>query len=99
MDHLEQKNRELRGEVTTLRAKVEKLTLSVSSLTVTKDHPQFQRGPQQQCQLLCIQQPRQWAPQQFNPHYPAYHPIAIVMPDTNVVQNPGYQPQFQLYQQ
>jgi hypothetical protein len=31
--------------------------------------------------------------------YPAYHPVAAVMPDANVVQNPGYQPQFQQYQQ
>ena len=31
--------------------------------------------------------------------YPVYHPIATVTPDTNDVQNPGYQPQFPQYQQ
>jgi len=31
--------------------------------------------------------------------YPVYHPTAAVMPDTNAVQNPGYQPQFPQYQQ
>ncbi len=32
-----------------------------------------------------------WPQQQ----YQAYHPVAVVMPDVNAVQNPGYQPQFQ----
>ena len=31
--------------------------------------------------------------------YPTYHPVATVMPDTNAVQNPGYQLQFPQYQQ
>jgi len=31
--------------------------------------------------------------------YLAYHPVAVVMPVTNVVQSSGCQPQFQQYQQ
>ena len=31
--------------------------------------------------------------------YLTYHHVAAVMPDTNDVQNPGYQPQFPQYQQ
>ena len=31
--------------------------------------------------------------------YPVYQHVAAVMPNTNIVQNPGYQPQFQQYQQ
>jgi len=31
--------------------------------------------------------------------YLTYHPVTAVMPDANVVQNSGYQPQFQQYQQ
>ena len=31
--------------------------------------------------------------------YLAYHPISVVMPITNDVQSPGYQPRFQQYQQ
>jgi len=31
--------------------------------------------------------------------YPTYHLVAAVMPDTNAVRNPGYQPQFPQYQQ
>jgi len=33
------------------------------------------------------------------PQYQAYHPVAVVMPDANAVQNLGYQPQFQQSQQ
>jgi len=36
-----------------------------------------------------------WPQQQ----YPAYHPVAVVMPDASIVQDPGYQPQFPQYQQ
>jgi len=36
-----------------------------------------------------------WPQQQ----YPAYHPIAVVIPDANTIKNPGYQPQFPQYQQ
>jgi len=36
-----------------------------------------------------------WPQQQ----YQVYHPVAVVMPDANAVQNPSYQPQFQQYQQ
>jgi len=36
-----------------------------------------------------------WPQQQ----YQVYHPVAAVMLDANVVQNLGYQPQFQHYQQ
>ena len=39
MDHLGQEVHELREEVTTLRAKVEKLTNLVSSLMATRDQP------------------------------------------------------------
>jgi len=37
----------------------------------------------------------QQRPQQ---QYPGYQHFAVVMPATNAVQNPGYQPQFQQYQ-
>jgi len=47
MDQLGQEVHELREEVTTLRAKVEKLTNLVSSLMATRDQP------------LCLQQPQQ----------------------------------------
>jgi len=81
MDQLEQENRELCKEVTILWAEVEKLTNLVSSLTVTKDPPQLQRGPQPPCRQLCIQQPRQQAPQQSNPQNQArrahYDPIPM----------------------
>ena len=36
-----------------------------------------------------------WPQQQCQVH----HPVAAVMPDANAVQNPGYLPQFQQYQQ
>jgi len=36
-----------------------------------------------------------WPQQQ----YPAYHLVAVVMPDANAVQNSGYQPQLLQYQQ
>jgi hypothetical protein len=62
MDQLEQEVHELREKVTTLRAEVERLINLVLLMTVTKDHPQVQQRSQQQCQMLCIQQPRQQAP-------------------------------------
>jgi hypothetical protein len=49
MDRLEQEVHELRGEVTILRAEVERLTDLVSLMTVTKDHPQVQQRSHQQC--------------------------------------------------
>jgi len=48
MDQLEQENRELCEEGTTLREKVEKLTSLVFSLAVTQDSSQFHQRPQQQ---------------------------------------------------
>ena len=53
MDQLGQEVHELREEVTTIRAEVEKLTNLVSSLMATQDQP------------LCLQQPRQQALQRF----------------------------------
>ncbi|KEH17458.1 hypothetical protein MTR_0014s0410 [Medicago truncatula] len=81
MDQLEQEVHELRKEMTALRAKVEELTNRLSSLTVTKDLPQFQRRPQPPRQTSYTQQPRQQAPQQSNPQNQArrasYDPIPI----------------------
>ncbi|KEH26697.1 hypothetical protein MTR_6g471190 [Medicago truncatula] len=59
MDRLEQEVHELRGEVTTLRAEVEKLTSLVSSLMATKDPPLVQQRPQPLCQPICMERPRQ----------------------------------------
>jgi len=74
MDQLEQEVHELREEVTTLRAEVERLANLVSSLTITQDQPPVQRKPhplciqppQKQQQPLCIQLPKQQAPQQLD---------------------------------
>ena len=67
MDQFEQEVFELRGEVTTLRAEVEKLTSLVSSLMATKDPPLVQQRPQPLCQPMCIKRPRQQVPQRFIP--------------------------------
>jgi len=67
MDQLEQVIYELRGEVTTLRVEVEKLTSLVSSLMATKDPPLVQQRPQPLCQPMCIKRPRQQVPQRFIP--------------------------------
>jgi len=48
MDQLGQEVRELREEVTTLRAKIEKLTNLVSSLMATRDQPSFPQQPRHQ---------------------------------------------------
>ncbi|XP_039690620.1 RNA polymerase II degradation factor 1-like [Medicago truncatula] len=176
MDQLEQEVHELRGEVTTLRAEVEKLTSLVSSLMATNDLPLVQQRPQSPYQPMCPQKPRQQTPRQsipqnqvpqkfipqnqvqkasqcdpipvkyadllpillkknliqtlplprvpnslppwyrpdlncvfhqgapdikvlFQQQHLAPHSVAAVRPITNVVQDPGYQPQFQQYQQ
>ena len=67
MDQLEQVIYELRGEVTTLQAEVEKLTSLVSSLMATKDPPLVQQRPQPLCQPMCIKRLRQQVPQRFIP--------------------------------
>jgi len=63
MDKIEKEINELRKEVITLRAEIEKLSPLVASLTVGQNLPQFQQGPQQPHQ----QQPRQQALQQSTP--------------------------------
>ena len=63
IDQLEQEVYELRGEVTTLQAEVEKLTSLVSSLMATRDSPLVQQRPQPLCQPMCTKRPRQ---QQLN---------------------------------
>jgi len=67
VDQLEQEVYELRGEVTTLWAEVEKLTSLVSSLMATKDPPLVQQRPLPLCQPMCIKRPRQQVPQRFIP--------------------------------
>jgi len=67
IDQLEQVVYELRGEVTTLRDEVEKLTSLVSSLMATKDPPLVQQRPQPLCQPVCIKRPRKQVPQRFIP--------------------------------
>ena len=67
MDQLEQEVHELRGEVTTLRTEVEKLTSLVSSWMATKDPPLVQQRPQPLCQPMCIKRPRQQVPKRFIP--------------------------------
>ncbi|KEH23838.1 hypothetical protein MTR_7g095830 [Medicago truncatula] len=67
MDRLEQEVRELRGEVTTLRAEVEKLTSLVSSMMVTKDPPLVQQRLQPLCQPIFVKRSRQQGPQRFIP--------------------------------
>jgi len=67
MDQLKQEVHELRGEVTTLRVEVEKLTNLVSSLIVQKKpRPLGVQPPQRQHQPLRMQLPRQQAPQQLD---------------------------------
>jgi len=67
MDQLEQEVHELREEVTTLWVEVEKLTNLASSLIVQqKPQPLGVQPPQWQHQPLCIQLPRQQAPQQLD---------------------------------
>jgi len=65
MDQLDQKVHELCGEVTVLRAEVEKLTSLVSSLTVKQDQPLCPKRPRQQVPRQVILQNQ--APQQFIP--------------------------------
>jgi len=64
INQLEQEVYEFRGEVTTLRAEVEKLTSLVSSLMATKDPPLVQQRPQPLCQPMCTERPRLQALQQ-----------------------------------
>jgi hypothetical protein len=64
IDQLEQEVLELRGEVTTLWAEVEKLTSLVSSLMAAKDPPLVQQRSQSLCQPMCMKRPRQQVPQQ-----------------------------------
>ncbi|AES60814.1 hypothetical protein MTR_1g071170 [Medicago truncatula] len=67
MDRLEQEVHELRGEVTTLRDEVVKLTSLVSSLMATKDPPLVQQRPQPLCQPICMERPRQQGSQPLIP--------------------------------
>jgi len=52
MDQLGQEVHELREEVTTIRAEVEKLTNLVSLLMATQDHPLCPQKPQPQSQTV-----------------------------------------------
>ena len=63
MDQLKQEVHELRGEVTILRAEVEKLNSLVSSLTVMQDQPVCPKRPRQQSFRQVILQNR--APRQL----------------------------------
>ena len=75
IDQLEQEVYELRGEVTTLRAEVEKLTNLVSSLIATNDPPLVQQRPQPLCQPMCIKRPRQQVHQRLIPQNQAPHQL------------------------
>jgi len=55
INQLEQEVYDFRGEVTTLRAEVEKLTSLVSSLMATKDPPLVHQRPQPLCQPMCTE--------------------------------------------
>lgn len=64
IDQLEQEVHELRGEVTTLWAEVERLTSLVSSLMAAMDPQLVQQKSQPLCQPMCMKRPRQQVPQQ-----------------------------------
>jgi hypothetical protein len=71
LDQLKQEVHELRGEVTTLRVEIGKLTSLVSSLMATMEPPFVKQRLQPPYQPMCMQQPRQQALHQRTPPSPA----------------------------
>ena len=67
LDQLKQEVHELRGEVTTLRVEIGKLTSLVSSLMATMEPPFVKQRLQPPYQPRCMQQPRQQAQHQLTP--------------------------------
>ena len=82
MDQLGQEVRELREEVTTLRAKVEKLTNLVYSLMATRDRPSC---PQQPLQRSTVQNQAQKA-SRFDPILVKYAELFSTLLRENLIQ-------------